>query len=243
MLPTVLQQYRTTAARQRRARPAFTLVELLIVLAVLAAVLTLSIPSLRKLAIKGELRNAARQVRVTLLQARLTAIESGGLTYFHYQPGGGMFEAGRGAGSADSTSETDAVPAAVGLDPPDTDSRAAEPPAEPHTLPHGVWFADADTAQPAQPSGAGEELPADESWSAPLVFYPNGRTRNAQLTLFTDAYRIELVVRGLTGTVQISEVQRRPVEDDPAAAVGEEDLSAPVGGEVPSPPVGEEAPQ
>ena len=66
--------------------------ELLIVVALLAMVLTLSLPSLRKLSAKSELRNAARQLRVTLLEARLAAIDSGDLTYFRYQPGGGRFE-------------------------------------------------------------------------------------------------------------------------------------------------------
>ena len=63
----------------------------------LALVLALSLPSLRRLSSKSELQNAARHLRAILLQSRLTAIESGSVTYFRYQPGAGSFEAGGGA--------------------------------------------------------------------------------------------------------------------------------------------------
>jgi len=209
------------AQRRRCAGSAFTLVEMLIVVAVLAAILTLSIPSFRKLAIKGELRNAARQVRVTLLETRLDAIESGGLTFFHYQPGGLLFEAGRGTGLADGESASGTAQEAAGLDQSSADTSASDEAPEPQSLPHGVWFPDATEAATA-PLGVEEEQVETDSWSKPLVFYPNGRTRNARIELATEAYRIEVVVRGLTGTVQISEVQRRAVEEgEPAATSGE----------------------
>ena len=58
-------------------------------------------------------------------------------------------------------------------------------------------------------------MPDDDSWSTPIVFYANGRTRNARIVLINEGYRIELDVRGLTGTVQISQIERLvPAEDE-----------------------------
>jgi len=208
--------------RRFPARPAFTLVELLIVVAVLAMVLTLSLPSLRKLSVKSELRNAARQLRVAVLQARLAAIESGDLTYFHYQLGGGRFESGRGAKLTTLPSQADGPLDAAELAPPDSDATATDEVTEPQTLPLGVRFADPAAEGSPQPPVADGELPDDGSWSTPIVFYPNGRTRNARIVLITEAYRIELAVRGLTGTVQISQIERLvPAEDEMSAASDE----------------------
>jgi type II secretory pathway pseudopilin PulG len=196
-------------------------VELLIVVALLAMILTLSLPSLRKLASKSELRNAARQLRVTLLESRLAAIESGGLTYFRYQPGGGGFEAGRG--SKRSAFSTEAKQPVFAAEPNQPDSGAAAPDeaSQPQMLPRGVRFADSLTERQL-PTPAAGELSDDGSWSTPILFYPNGRTRNARIELINEAYRIELNVRGLTGTVQISQVERLvPVEAGPSEATAE----------------------
>jgi hypothetical protein len=41
-----------------------------------------------------------------------------------------------------------------------------------------------------------------------MLFYPNGRTRNARFALVSRHYRVELHVRGLTGTIQVSPAER-----------------------------------
>lgn len=214
---------RTSPAQRRLpAKPAFTLVELLIVVAVLAMVVTLSLPSLRKLSAKSELRNAARQLRVTLLETRLAAIETGGLTCFRYQPEGGRFEAGRGSRFTTLPTQADPPLAATGPDQPNSDATAMGEMTEPRTLPHGVRFADPSAVGQSPPPAAVNEVPDDGSWSPPILFYPNGRTRNARIVLVTEAYRIEVAMRGLTGTVRISQIERLPpAEPGPSAAAAE----------------------
>lgn len=211
------------ASRCQRTRPAafaFTLTELLIVVAVLALVLSLSLPSLRRLSSKSELQNAARQVRANLLQSRLTAIESGSVAYFRYQPGGGGFEAGCGgrrpARAAAGERPSFAEP------PPDSDAAAPDEAPPRQLLPLGVRFAEPSTDRQLRPPAAASQVSGDAAWSAPILFYPNGRTRNARIALVNDAYRIELSVRGLTGTVQISQVERLvSVEAGPSEATAE----------------------
>ena len=71
----------------------FTLVEMLIVLAVLAVMASLAWPAVRGMAAKSELRSAAGNVRSALAGPRLRAIESGVPQRFRYQPGADGYEA------------------------------------------------------------------------------------------------------------------------------------------------------
>jgi hypothetical protein len=194
---------------------------LLIVVALLALVLSLSLPSLRRLSSKSELQNAARHLRANLLQSRLTAIESGSVTYFRYQPGGDSFEAGDRARRPAPSAAAERLSSAE-AQPPDSEVAAADEAAPLQRLPLGVRFAERSTHQPLRPPADAGQVSGDAAWSAPILFYPNGRTRNARIALFNQFYRIELNVRGLTGTVQISQIERLvPLEAGPSESTAE----------------------
>lgn len=56
----------------------------------------------------------------------------------------------------------------------------------------------------------GAETKPSTLWSEPIVFFPNGRTSNASFALYTTGdyeYRVELNLRGLTGTARIGEIK------------------------------------
>ena len=194
------------SSRRRPAAPAFTLTELLIVVAVLALVLSLSLPSLRRLSSKSELQNAARQLRANLLQSRLTAIESGSVTYFRYQPGGGSFEAASGA-RRPARSDAAERPSSAEPQPPDSDVAAPDEATPLQLLPLGVRFAEPSTHQPLRPPVAAAGFRAMQLGQRRSSFTPTAE-RETRIALVNEAYRIELNVRGLTGTVQISQVER-----------------------------------
>jgi hypothetical protein len=62
-----------------------------------------------------------------------------------------------------------------------------------------------------------------EDWSTPIVFYPNGRTSNAEIELIGDRdYRIQLQLRGVTGAIVVGELQNPPKEFEDGLTV--EDL-------------------
>ncbi len=82
----------TTANLDLRTHRGYTLLEMLILVALLALVAGLCWPSLRRLSQKRELLESARQIRVELLRTRLDAIEAGSARQFRYQPGSGLFE-------------------------------------------------------------------------------------------------------------------------------------------------------
>jgi hypothetical protein len=198
---------------------------MLILVALVALVASLSWPSLRRLSQKRELLESARQIRVELLRTRLDAIQSGAPRQFRYQLGTGLFEsttfqptafaAGEEdwAGTAELPAESVQEPAAVGSVPEELDPGDG--------LPLGVVFVDPAASESESALDAAElaetELSdvAEASWSAPVIFYPNGRALNARLRLTNGVYVVDVTLRGLTGTARIGQVRRVIDQDQP----------------------------
>lgn len=183
--------------RARRSSPlAFVLLELLIVLAVLAGVAAISWPAVTGLLAKSEIQSAAKQVRAALARARLDAMESESVRQFRYQPGTGRFEIAGPASQADAVEEDGSSAAGA---------QVAGGPKE-DSLPVGVRFDapdfDADGADSLATAAAKVE---EEGWSAPVWFFPNGRTSNAILRLRgRHNLVVQVSLRGVTGTTTIS---------------------------------------
>ena len=187
-----------------RRTTAFTLVELLIVLGILAVVTAFSWPAVRGLLAQNELRSAAKHVRNALAKARLQAMESGSVRQFRYRPGTGHFEIARRAGAGDEPlSDTT-------LHLPNASADALEE--EEEVLTSGVRF-DAPGPAGVSPSSDLSESSLDESWSTPILFFPNGRTSNARLLLHGRRdFLVQLTLRGVTGSVAIGALERAEAE-------------------------------
>lgn len=215
----------------------YTLNEMLIVLAVLAALAAMAWPSLRKPLAKHRLTSAAKQLRAELAGMRLKAIHRGQPLQFRYVPGTGQYcleplggnqPAMARANSSASAWEGGFSNAIDDLQLETVDS-AAQPArrqqAEEGKLPEDVLFADtcewgSDLLESVKPAGLETELLkpsrgalSDKDWSAPIVFYPNGRVSDAEISLVGDRnYRIRLNLRGITGAITVSAVEY-PSED------------------------------
>ncbi len=184
-------------------RGAYTLLELLIVLALLAALTGLTWPSVRGMLANSRLRAAAKQVRVALVTARGNAIESGEPHRFRYAPGSNWFE----IGPLDASAEEDAA------FPEQRSRRARRLKTTRDFLPSGVWFADlpsrdleADRLSPTETRDEDPELRT-------AIFHPNGRSSQARILLMADnGLVIEVFLRGLTGTAKIGPVEQREAE-------------------------------
>lgn len=217
----------------------FTLLEMLIVLAIMAAVAAWTWPAMRRQMIASELRDAGKQVRDQLARARHRAVDTGTLQQFRFQPGKRGFEVTvlplttlncntAGTRTADAT----AVGGALGT----TSDDPQQPQADRHELPEGAYFLSAAAAadQPviatfdrgANPSDStiddDSTLPvestdlatnqADDIWSQPIVFYPNGRTTDATIRLANRAgAHLDVTLRGLTGVAKVGRLERRKV--------------------------------
>jgi len=208
-----------SSLHRRPARGGYTLLEMMIVVAMVLVLASLSWPALRRPLAKSKLLGAAKQLRAYLARSRLEAIRSGTAQQFRYQPGTGYFEV-----SAKSTSQGGGGFTPVAFEGLDEDEAAASESAydepEPSELPDGVRFCD-----PAVPDAPTVEpdltaLGDGGGWSLPIVFYPNGRTFNARIRLQgAYGYYVDVTLRGLTGSSKVGEVRRaeEPLGESPGA--------------------------
>jgi hypothetical protein len=156
-----------------------------------------------------------------LLAARLLAIESASNTLFYYQPDTGIYVV---TGSGPTPGELPPTgDLAMGAAVSDGATAAVEPMAESseQTLPSDVRFLPPAATAVRLAAGTSAGDASGSGWSEPLVFYPNGRALNARIRLASDRYWIEVTVRGLTGTVRLSPVQRLADTADTADTAGE----------------------
>jgi len=187
------------------ARRGYTLVEMLIVLAVLVVLVTLTWPSVRGMLGKSEIRQAAKLVRAALVKGRLRAIESGVVQRFRYGPGTGTFELGPLRSPFDD-------------EPSSWPSAESTPTAEPEplqgTLPSGVTFESPDWLGSLRGTDISPGRGEDSGWSRPVLFFPNGRCSSARIRLAGPRdWSIELTLHGVTGAARIGPLQRP--EDEP----------------------------
>ena len=125
-------------------------------------------------------------------------MESGAVRQFRYQPGTRRFEITRLAATAEESSAGRGVR---------EDGDAPDTPAE-VLLASGVrWESPDTTGVPLRPALSGDS--PEQVWSAPILFFPNGRTSNARLQLGgRRGFLVPLTLRGVTGTVAIGNLQR-----------------------------------
>jgi prepilin-type N-terminal cleavage/methylation domain-containing protein len=205
---------RTVSRPPHASRPGYTLIELLIVVALLLVVVSLSWPSLRQLAERRELLTAARVLRGELLRARLDAIRTGRVSQFRYQPDSGSYSSGPVTAAPVESGE-----ALVAWDAESPGASLEEPAVGDAQLPSDVRFVDASLPVEQLASRDEQGTSDSEVWSEPLLFYPNGRTFNARLRLTSRRFCVDLTVRGITGSVAVGPVQRIQVQEEPLPEV------------------------
>lgn len=190
------------------ASPGYTLIEMLLALAVLAAVAAITWPAMTRVYADRQLREGAERARVLAASSRLRAIDAGLIYQFRYEPGGRRYVvAPYERGIADAGASTNVV----------ADPTEAASIAESGQLPEGVMFAasgvESYTGERLDPALLAE-LPdalglSQASWSAPLLFFPDGTAEDATLTIVDEREQsIDLTIRGLTGAVTVGPVTR-----------------------------------
>ena len=176
-------------------RAGYTLLEMVLVLAVLIAVASISWPMMQRVYADVQLKQSVEAVRVKLAGTRIHAIDTGLVYQFRYEVGGRRFAAlpaEVGAASSELSGD-DALPSLSGR------------------LPEDIRFqqlgADLLTGE-----GAALELSRLEfgnRWKD-IFFMPDGSAVDAVFDLADSQERfIRLSVRGLTGGVRVGDPQRR----------------------------------
>lgn len=185
-------------------RQGFTLCEMLVVLGLLVGVTALAQPVLSGALSDSRLRSGAKLVRVELAKARLRAMKTGIAQQFRHELGKNRFEVapltsdqGDDAGSFARDNRGRRATAATSEAPVAEGESVLE-----LQLPSGVSFDEGDALAETT------EAFSEDGWSAPIVFYPNGQTKNAHLRLAGDGNTyIEVSLRGLTGVATAGRLQ------------------------------------
>lgn len=217
----------TDAPSVRRGQPrrcAFSLLEMLVVLSLLGVMLSMAWPSMRRTLGKSQLREAAKQVRTQLATARLSAMESGRPQQFRFQPGTGRFvitpldtplDAPFHPDEEMATSSTSSMTTGLRHSEQSSDDCQRQPV---QSLCGGVVFGTTDIREAYGHGGSSpvemtlaETRPRDievsrhADWSAPIVFYPNGRSADATVRLYGDRdFQVDVNLRGVLGTVEVA---------------------------------------
>ena len=189
----------------------FTLMEVLLVLAIVAITAALAWPVLEKPLANRRLHSAADEVRTEWCQARIEAMRSGQTYAFRYEVGGDRFysEPESASNGRTSSGASATLNSAIGVQ--SGASTGAARPSDNKTLPKGIRFLGEKTVQgmtPVSSSAAqtpSEEQPA-EGWSNPIFFYPDGTASDVQLVLVCNrTCALRVLLRGSTATATVAD--------------------------------------
>ena len=198
--------YRSTR-RRNACRSGFTLMEVVLVLALLVVLAAIVWPALDKPFATERLKRAADQVRAEWTRTRIDAMTSGVPHVFRYQPETGSFQVESWGGLEAETEAASA--AAFGLPEPLPVPQSDDPLAAiGQALPEGIVFFSSQTSLDARSLSV---VPLTDTtvgeWSQPIYFYPDGTATDARLLLRNehDLY-VQLELRGLTGVTRVTDV-------------------------------------
>lgn len=224
-------------------RIGYTLLELILVLAILAGIAAVALPAYRRSMEKADFRSGVISIQTILQQTRLESMKSGTTLIVRFQHGTPFYqviskELLQQSINRDNTPTLTTLP---GKKSSETDlTMTGQPFSEP--VPGlrtasglrflGTYVTNMSTASATKPSGTGiddegntsetsfagslTELPGQEKidrMSAPIFFFPNGRTSQAIIHLEStgdNKWYAEIFLRGMTGTTRISAISIHP---------------------------------
>ncbi len=204
----------------RPVRHGITLLELMLVLALLVILGAMAYPSLQKPFQMQTLRKSGELVRVELSKARNKAMRTGQIQMFSFEPETGNYQI-QPYYTEQDTLEGNYTAVAYGLatggsTAVNSQSQSATGTTRGEALPEGVVFVNAEvqsdmrSLQLQQDSQAtmGAVNQAIDLQVPPVLFYPDGTTSDARVIL-TNQYQTAYVVitlRSLTGVVHVSDL-------------------------------------
>jgi len=193
-----------------KRRRGYTLMEMLLVLAVLVMVAALSAPAMQAIMRRATLTSAGDAVRIDFTRAHVKAMKTGRIQVFRYELGGRRYRVQPWIAGDDSLETNSQTGASEGLA-LDVEGAASADTGEEKELPEGTTFAAGDAVEESRGSVVGEAVANDSSaegdWSRPILFYPDGSSSDAFVVVgdqFERGMRIDL--SGLTGTSKVGPI-------------------------------------
>lgn len=203
------QRLSRKAGNRPVVRAGFTLIEMLLVLAVLLAAAAMVSPSIRMLYREQQMSKVIETVQVKLAAAKMRAIREDLNYHFRFEPEGQRF----------------IVVPELAVGPAGAEQAETAQPAETRapwsfsgTLPDGMKFAPGDWQ-----TTAGGEIPAasfqgladaaalgSATWSQPLIFHPDSTSTGGTIAVYdTNGLQVRFMVRDVTAGVTVSPIERR----------------------------------
>ncbi len=195
----------------RDNRRGMTLIEVVLVVAVLVVIASLASPSLLGMMETQKLRKSAEVMRGAFAKTRLSAMKSGRIQMFRYQYESGIYAVEPWYASDDMLESNDLQPQLPGMLPNPAANMAAS--GKPTELPDGVTFLAGETLSDNRSAevdyALAQQLSRETVWSPPILFYPDGTTSDARVMLTNKKRQvIEVTLRGITGMAQAGELTR-----------------------------------
>lgn len=174
------------------ARSAFTLIELLLVLAIVVVVLGIATPAINNMFQRTALDRGADRVRAAMGEARVKAIKEGDVYAVFVARGGNWFDVGPFANSKQQIARAQRDQNLV--------NQQGNSGLEANLLPNGVIFVGSDVLPDARAaevlSGTGEAGNGLQQ----VLFYPDGTSQDASVVMQNQiGGLVEIQLRGLTG--------------------------------------------
>jgi type II secretion system protein H len=186
-------------------RRGMTLLELLIVLAMIVVVAAVALPSMRQAWQYQQLRHSADLLRAVCGQARVKAMRTGQIHMLRVEVGTGRYYV------QSWTTGDDALNASANET---LEQQQLQPVIDPlvmKELPEGITFHTTNSQSDSRGREVEDTLLQLErgqgTWSLPMLFYPDGSSSPAELTLANESAKaIPLEIRSLTGLCRVGEI-------------------------------------
>lgn len=204
---------RNLVTKRSRDLAAFTLLELLLVLVLLAAFATVAIPAILGTLKSQRLQYAAQQLQSDFARSRLEAMESGRIRMLRFQINDGKYVVqpylqGNDALESNLVGIGGGMPGG-GMNTANFSMQSAEQEVRNEELPEGIIFAGNEVKASMRGFQLEQEVGQTMMMSEvrPILFYPDGSTSDAKVFLKSeDGTILSVKLRGLTGIGRVEEV-------------------------------------
>ena len=184
------RNFNSRTNRRTSGRSGFSLLEILIVLAVFVMVTAVAMPAVNRAYVGQQLIGAADVTRAGFAEARVKSIESGDIYGFFYARGAGDYFI---------------APMSQGFQ---SIRNGVQPTVREHLLKNNIVFAEGETHNDSRSADAMNNATQEYGSMRPVLFYPDGTSQDAVVLLQSPRSNamIQVELRGLTGTSTKSDV-------------------------------------
>ncbi|KAA1259425.1 hypothetical protein LF1_19570 [Rubripirellula obstinata] len=207
----------------RKPRSGFTLLELLLSLVVFAAIASIALPGAAVLLADRKIVRGGDQLRIEMTRTRVDAMRGGRVMMIEAGIGGNQFRVRPYFSASDSVETIDgnfgqsglntgadqAIVTAVIADPDATQSFeiSEQLSVESVQVVSAARGAEISQAATFNPTSSESNLDGNQQWSQPIMFYPDGTTSTAAVTIADEKFgKVVVKLRGITGDVSVTEV-------------------------------------